>query len=98
MEKRPVDGYIAGFLLAGVFAALAINRDLLAVGKYLTFIGTAAGAALCIALAFVIGWAVHEAYFSRCKKEHTVLNRVIFWAVFAVVVGAVTMVAFGGAI
>lgn len=95
MEKRPVDGYIAGFLLAGVFAALATNRDLLAAGKYLTFIGTAVGATFCIALAFTIGWAAHEAYFSRCKKDHAVLNRVIFWAVFAVVVGAVVVAGFG---
>ncbi len=95
MEKRAIDGYTAGFLLAGVFAALSTNRDLLAAGKYLTFIGTAAGAALCIALAFAIGWAAHEAYLSRCKKDYTVLNRVIFWAVFAVVVGAVVVAGFG---
>lgn len=96
MEKRPVDGYIAGFLLAGVFSALITNRDLLSAGKYLVFIGTAAGAAFCIALAFTIGWAAHEAYFEKGKRKHTPLNRLLFWGGLLVVVGAVVVFGFAG--
>lgn len=91
MEGR-TPGVSAGILLCGVLVAVVSERELLAEGAYLMFIGTVLGAAFCLWLAFCAGVAVYQVFFT--KREETLGNCLLFWACFCLVIGAIVWVGF----